>query len=141
MSDNLQIILGGAVLGLLMIVLTLVMVLQFGDDGTVLVSNDSGTLSIVAVVFIGLAYLIADTLKTRNFTDGYGRLIDKLTQDAILTDAIEANYLAMPEGLQKNAVDLLADIAKHLVELTPTDADDKLGGWLDDVRDGEPRKT
>ncbi len=128
---------GGLVVALIVLIAALLMVVQ-ADDGTVLISDDAGTLSIVAMVVIAVGYFVSDTLKSRNFTDGYGKLIDRLTNNVILADTLESNYLAMPEGLPKATLDLLADIAKHLVKLTPTDTDDRLAGWLDQLRNGEP---
>jgi hypothetical protein len=119
-----------------LLLLTAILVLMVQEDGTVLISNDSDTLPIVAVMIVAVGYFVSDTLKSRDFTSGYGKLIDKLTENVTLADTLESNYLAMPEGLPKNAVDLLADIAKHLVKMTPTDADDKLAGFIDDIRDG-----
>lgn len=129
--------LAGMVVALVVLIAMLGLVMQ-ADDSAVLISDDAGTLSIVATVIIAVGYFVADTLKSRNFTDGYGKLIDKLTSDVILSNSLESNYLAMPEGLPKSTLDLFADIAKRLVTMTPTDADDKLGLWLDQIRDGKP---
>ncbi len=131
--------LGAVVVALIMLIVIMLLVVQ-SDDGAVLISDDTGTLSIIAGVIVVALVVAGDTLKSRNFTDGYGRLIDKLTSDVILTDAIESNYLAMPEGLPRSAVDLFADIAKHLVLMTKTDRDDRLSVWLDQVRDGKPNE-
>lgn len=140
MSVRMQRILAGAVLVLFLLVIVLVLLIQWGDDGAVLLSDDTGTLSVVATVVIALGYFIADTMKSRNFTDGYKQLIDKLIHDKALADTLESKYLTMPEGLPKSTVDLVGDMMKHVVKMTPTEADDRLAGWIDQVRDGVPNE-
>lgn len=140
MTERMQKIMAGLVVALLMLVIVLTLVIQWGDDGALLLSNDAGTLSIVATIIIALGYFVSDAIKSRNFTDGYGRLIDKLTDNVVLADSLELKYLAMPEGLPKKAIDLFADIAQHLVKMTPTEVDDRLAEFLDQIRDGKPNE-
>lgn len=140
MTERMQKIMAGLVVALLMLVIILTLVIQWGDDGAVLFSADAGTFPIIAGVIVAVLYFVSDAIKSRNFTDGYGRLIDKLTDNVVLADSLESRYLAMPEGLPRKAIDLFADIAKHLVKMTPTEVDDRLIGFLDQIRDGKPNE-
>jgi hypothetical protein len=140
MSTKMQQFLMGGAMMLVFIIILLVLVIQFDNDGAVLIANDSGTLAIVAAVILGLGYFVSDVLKSRNFAEGYGKLIDKLVGNVELADDLESRYMAMPDGLTRDIVDLMADAAKHLVGITPTDRDDKLATFIDQIRDGLPNE-
>lgn len=137
MSGNMQKIMMVGVGVLVMMVIVLLLVIQTGDDGAVLISDDAGTLSIVGMVFITVTMIIAETVRSGNFATGYIKLIDRLTNDAGLQDAIELEYLAMPSGLHKDAINMFADLASAFVKMTPDKRDDKLAGWLQDALDGK----
>ena len=130
-------IIGGLALVLFMIVLFLTLVMQLGDDGAVLISNDSDTLAIVGMVMVNITIVAGGVIMSGKIGQGYIDLVDRLTSDTQLQNAIELEYVAMPPGFQKSAVLTVAEIMSALVKLTPTDRDDKLAGWLQDALDGK----
>lgn len=135
-----QKIVSGLAVGLFLLVIVLVLLLQWGDDGAVLISDDSETLGIVANVLIVAIIASAVTLVTKGFISGYGELVEKLTSNVMLQDAIEENYLALPP-LPKHTIDMLVDLVGSVADMTEDMAVDKLAKYLTDATDGVPRAS
>ena len=121
----------------LLLIVGVMVFAQYGEDGAVLFSGDSETTAIILMAVVAVASIAAETIRSGNYGEGYIKLIDRLTSDVELQEAIELEYIAMPPGLHKSAINAFADIASALVKLTPTDRDDKLAGWLQDALDGK----
>lgn len=138
MTTRMQQLLAGAVVALFVLVIVLVLVIQWGEDGAVLFANDSGTLSILGMTMVMIALVISGTMQSGNLSAGYERLIRELTSNRQLGDALESKYMATPEGLPRLLIDFFADAAGYLVMMTPTEKDDVLKSWLDQLRDGKP---
>ena len=121
----------------LLLIVAVMVFAQYGEDGAVLFGGDSETTALMLMAGVAVASIVAETIRSGRYADGYIKIIDRLTNDVELQNAIELEYIAMPPGLQKSAIMTLAEIAGALVKLTPDKRDDKLAGWLQDALDGK----
>ena len=97
----------------------------------------------LGLILIALSFLVLliHSLITgwtqRNLLTGYRDLVDGITGNVPLTDAVEARYLALsPE--QRRRADQAFELIGWLAAVRPTTADDQLQLWIKQVRDGAP---
>lgn len=95
-----------------------------------------------ALILIGIAFVVLivrsliDAYVNRDIMHGYRQFVNGVTTNTRLSDALETRYLAStPE--QRRRADQALDLVKWLADLTPTDADDVLKRWADEIRDGK----
>lgn len=97
-------------------------------------------LGLILIALSFLALLIHSLITgwtQRNLLSGYRDLVDGITANVPLTDAVEARYLALSPEQRKRA-DQAFELIGWLAAVTPTTADDKLKQWIAEVRDGLP---
>jgi len=133
--SKLEKILAGLVM-LLFVVSVILIFVQVQDGGWLLPDNPA-IVATLLIAIVAITGIVAETVRSGNYANGYINLIDRLTSDVQLQDTIEKEYMAMPPGLQKDAIKTFSDIASAIVRLSPDKRDDILAKWLQDALDGK----
>lgn len=100
-------------------------------------TEELGLLLIALSFLVLLIHSLITGWTQRNVLMGYRELVDGLTSNVPLTDAVEARYLALTPEQRKYADQAFALIG-WLATVTPTTADDTLKTWIRQITDGLP---